>query len=101
MLGGTVEPLASAVSRPCILVCRVCGDDLVYPFDSYGQRGRWAAEHTAGTGHKRWYVHDGWPTPEQAAQLIATHDAEAQALAQYLDALAAAKLPTTPETSSS
>jgi hypothetical protein len=45
-----------------LLVCRACGDldddPLVLPFESAEARGRWAAEHTRGTGHDRWYVED-------------------------------------------
>lgn len=62
--------------RPCILVCRVCGDDLVHPFDSYAARGRWASLHTAGTGHRTWFVFDGQPPLEQVAQLLVEHDAD-------------------------
>jgi len=43
---------------PCLLVCRDCGDDLVLPFPSYRERGRWATGHTAGTGHARWLCLD-------------------------------------------
>jgi hypothetical protein len=42
-----------------VLVCRECGNgDLVMPFSSAAERGRWAAEHTRGTGHDRWFVKD-------------------------------------------
>jgi hypothetical protein len=42
-----------------VLVCRECGDgDLPMPFDSPVARGRWASEHTKGTGHDRWFVVD-------------------------------------------
>jgi hypothetical protein len=44
-----------------LLVCRQCGDperSLPIPFDSPAERGKWAAEHTSGTGHDRWIVRD-------------------------------------------
>jgi hypothetical protein len=43
-----------------VLVCRECDPDdpLPMPFGSAAERGRWAAEHTAGTGHNRWIVLD-------------------------------------------
>lgn len=44
-----------------VLVCRECGggeDALPMPFASAADRGRWAAAHTAGTGHDTWWVHD-------------------------------------------
>lgn len=43
------------------LVCLECGDPerpLPIPFDSAAERGKWAAEHTRGTGHNRWWVKD-------------------------------------------
>lgn len=45
---------------PCVLVCRVCSPDadMVIPFSNYAARGRWAAEHTDGTGHASWLVLD-------------------------------------------
>lgn len=42
-----------------LLVCQECGNgDLVMPFGSAAERGHWAAEHTRGTGHDCWRVHD-------------------------------------------
>jgi hypothetical protein len=44
-----------------LLVCRECGDGddaLVMPFESAEARGKWAAAHTRGTGHDRWFVYD-------------------------------------------
>jgi len=42
-----------------LLVCRECGNgDLVMPFASPAERGRWAAAHTRATGHDRWLVTD-------------------------------------------
>ena len=43
------------------LVCRLCGDPkkpLPMPFESPAERGKWAAAHTAGTGHDSWFVID-------------------------------------------
>lgn len=63
-----------------VLVCRQCGDgDLPMPFDSPEARGRWASEHTKGTGHDRWFVTDQDPEPQRdlAAEiriLMARHD---------------------------
>lgn len=50
-----------------LLLCRDCGDPerpLPIPFESPAARGKWAAEHTASTGHNRWIVRD---EPEAAA----------------------------------
>ena len=45
-----------------VLNCQVCdeesGMELDMPFESPADRGRWAAEHKAGTGHDRWLVRD-------------------------------------------
>jgi hypothetical protein len=44
-----------------VVVCRQCGDPdhpLPMPFSSPAERGHWAAEHTKGTGHDRWFVLD-------------------------------------------
>jgi len=44
-----------------LLVCLECGDPdrpLPIPFGSAAERGKWAAEHTRGTGHDRWIVMD-------------------------------------------
>jgi len=42
-----------------LLVCRDCGNgDLIMPFGSPAERGKWAAGHTHGTGHAQWLVHD-------------------------------------------
>lgn len=41
-----------------VLLCRVCGGDNPIPFPNPEERGRWAAEHTAGTGHDRWWSKD-------------------------------------------
>ncbi|GAY12048.1 hypothetical protein [Pseudonocardia sp. N23] len=45
-----------------LLWCRVCepepSPDNVMPFESPAERGKWAAEHTRGTGHDRWLVFD-------------------------------------------
>jgi hypothetical protein len=73
---------------PCVLVCRDCGD-LVIPFLSYRERGRWAAEHTAGTGHARWFCADRstCPTPEAAAAALAAFDQRSDLLAALLDSL--------------
>jgi hypothetical protein len=67
---GTPEPavtLDSMIERDIaqdgaefyLLVCRECGNgDLVMPFTSPAGRGKWAGEHTRGTGHDRWFVTD-------------------------------------------
>jgi hypothetical protein len=45
-----------------LLVCRECGDgDLIMPFGSAEERGKWAGAHTSGTGHDRWWVQDRRP----------------------------------------
>lgn len=44
-----------------VLFCQDC-DDASYlmpiPFETPEARGKWAAEHRAGTGHDRWRVLD-------------------------------------------
>jgi hypothetical protein len=32
---------------------------MVIRFSSTGERGTWAIEHWRGTGHDRWWLHDG------------------------------------------
>jgi hypothetical protein len=44
-----------------VLICRECGDPdkpLPMPFESPAERGKWAAAHTAATGHDSWFVID-------------------------------------------
>lgn len=45
-----------------LLACLECeaGNErpLPIPFGSAAERGKWAAEHTRGTGHERWWVKD-------------------------------------------
>lgn len=42
-----------------LLVCRDCGNgELVMPFGSAEERGKWAAAHTRATGHDQWWVKD-------------------------------------------
>lgn len=41
-----------------LLACRICDGEVPIPFDSAKERGKWAAEHTAGTGHDSWWVYD-------------------------------------------
>ena len=46
-----------------LLVCRECwpdatGIDGAIPFRTAAERGSWAANHTAGTGHAAWIVLD-------------------------------------------
>lgn len=60
-----------------LLICRECGDgDLVMPFDSPAERGKWAAAHTAGTGHQRWFVTESAArlSREQVTEMLARHD---------------------------
>ena len=60
------EPIAGQGAAPAgkvfyVLVCRLCGDPkrpLPMPFESPAERGRWAAAHTAATGHDSWFVID-------------------------------------------
>ena len=61
-----------------LLVCRECGNgDLVMPFGTPDERGKWAGAHTRGTGHDRWFVTEsaGRLSSEQAAEMLASHDA--------------------------
>lgn len=60
-----------------LLICRECGNgDLVMPFGSPAERGKWAAAHTTGTGHDRWFVTEstGRLTGEQVTEMLAAHD---------------------------
>lgn len=60
-----------------LLICRECGDgDLVMPFGSAAERGKWAAGHTAGTGHGRWFVTESTAclSREQVSEMLARHD---------------------------
>jgi hypothetical protein len=43
-----------------VLICRKCDPNLdaPMPFPSPEERGRWASEHTRGTGHDLWLVYD-------------------------------------------
>lgn len=44
-----------------VIICRLCSPDYVnnvIPFESAEARGKWAAEHTRGTGHDSWIVLD-------------------------------------------
>lgn len=88
LVTGTPEPavtLASMIERDIagdgtvfyLLVCRECGNgDLVMPFTSQAERGKWAAGHTRGTGHNRWFVTEsaGRLSGEQLAEMMAAHD---------------------------
>ncbi len=38
----------------CVDCDEAAGEKTVMPFPSPEARGRWAAEHTLGTGHNRW-----------------------------------------------
>jgi hypothetical protein len=61
-----------------LLVCRECGDgDLIMPFGSAEERGEWAAAHTRGIGHDRWFVTEtDFPlTRQEEAEMLARHDA--------------------------
>jgi hypothetical protein len=60
-----------------LLVCRESGNgDLAMPFDSAADRGKWAAGHTRGTGHDRWFVTEstGRLSREEVAGMMARHD---------------------------
>jgi hypothetical protein len=49
--------MAEMTQKFYLLVCRECGNgDLVMPFGSAEERGKWAGGHTRGTGHDRWFV---------------------------------------------
>jgi hypothetical protein len=43
-----------------LLWCRECDPGLTaeFPFRSAEDRGKWAGEHTRGTGHDKWFVLD-------------------------------------------
>lgn len=55
--------------RVFLLACLDCDDDeplVMMPFISAAERGGWAADHTAGTGHNRWWAFDGVVADEGA-----------------------------------
>lgn len=57
---------------PCVLVCLTCADHdaaqgldpPAIPFPDYRARGKWASEHTRGTGHDRWLCLDVPPVDD-------------------------------------
>jgi hypothetical protein len=59
-----IKPVSPAVSDVVVsvavyvLVCKECDPLLPMPFASAAERGKWAAEHTRGTGHDKWFVRD-------------------------------------------
>jgi len=66
-----MESLRASTDIFYLLACRECGQEdppgigacgdghpLIMPFGSAEARGKWAAEHTHGTGHDRWWVSD-------------------------------------------
>lgn len=74
-----------ALPERCVLLCRDChadprrvariGDRLVVPFRTRTDRANWAREHTAGSGHRRYFCVDDWPKAAAARALMAEHDA--------------------------
>ncbi len=58
----------------CIIVCRTCSTDAdmiaLVPFASWRERGKWASEHTRGTGHRRWLCLDGWVSHEEVREIL-------------------------------
>lgn len=69
---GMAEP-----ERPTwfLLACRECGDgDMVMPFRSATERGKWAGAHTRGTGHDAWFVKDGYLSPAEFKAAVREHD---------------------------
>lgn len=55
-----VDVIENTDRRFYLLSCVVCDGDrpLPMPFGSPAERGKWAAEHNAGTGHDEWRVWD-------------------------------------------
>lgn len=47
-----------------------CRRPLAMPFGSPAERGKWASEHTRGTGHNRWLVRDE-PRPVVSGEVVA------------------------------
>lgn len=91
--GETAEPVSpgdppavtGTTQKFYLLVCRECGNgDLVMPFDSPAERGKWAGAHTRGTGHDRWFVTEssGRLSGEQVAAMLARHD---EVLRRFID----------------
>lgn len=81
-VGGAGSRLMSAAHRTrveaaertyYVLVCRVCDPEAEspIPFESAEARGRWATDHTAGTGHENWIVVDqpAESAPQQARNM--------------------------------
>ena len=58
----------------CIIVCRTCSTDAdmvaLIPFASWSDRGKWASEHTRGTGHASWLCLDGGPSPDEVREIL-------------------------------
>jgi hypothetical protein len=62
--------------EPYTLTCLSCTPHLPKPFPTADARGRWAAQHQAGTGHDSWRVIDPAEEgndAEGAARAIAKH----------------------------
>lgn len=77
-----------------LINCRDCDDQcsrpLTIPFESAAARGKWASEHTAGTGHSRWLVRDeprrNKPvTVEQIRAAVEAHQPEHGYTSWYVD----------------
>ena len=50
-----------------LLACLECEPPLPMPFGSQAERGKWASEHTKGTGHDRWHV---WQEPNEVTEHV-------------------------------
>ena len=78
--GAAMSETAASGKVFYVLVCRLCGDPdnpLPMPFESPAERGKWAAGHTAATGHDRWFVLDqpaGSSGRAEIPALIREHD---------------------------
>jgi hypothetical protein len=71
-----MAPVPESARLFYLLICRECAP-LVMPFGSQAERGKWAGEHTRGTGHDRWFVTeaDHRLSAQEIAELM-TRDAE-------------------------
>lgn len=70
-----------------ILVCRECEPVLPMPFESAEDRGRWAGEHTSGTGHGLWLVLDGDYSLEQTFEELKRLEETSKRVRAFFDSL--------------
>lgn len=73
------SPAMSTKVTYYLLICRECDPklQLPMPFESAEARGKWAAAHTGGTGHDRWWMYgQEWEEPDHVAPPPEKHAAD-------------------------